>query len=147
MNIHSCFNRVKIGNLGSGNFELLINNQLIPLFTLPDPRTSVHDRNNWLYDRTEPKIPPPTLETPQIYDHLDSFLSDEETDPETPPFYHHFLSPDHADSNTFAALIATPPPIFDQAPAINALQPELDFLRDELIILRIKFHSSMGVVA
>ena len=46
MNINFCFNRGIIGNLGPGNFELLINNQLMPLFTLPDPRTSIHDRNN-----------------------------------------------------------------------------------------------------
>ena len=46
MNIHFCFNRGIIWNLGPGTFELLINNQLMPLFTPHNPRTSIHDRNN-----------------------------------------------------------------------------------------------------
>ena len=115
----------------------------MPLFTLPGPRTSVHDRNNW----GAPYIsPPPTLKTPMIYDHLDSFMSDEDTDPETPLFYHHFPSPNQVFSNTSTALDASPSPVFHQAPALHAIQSELDLLRDELIILRIDFHSFMDIV-
>ena len=119
----------------------------MPLFTLPNPRTSIHDQNNWLYDWDKPQNSPPSIpETPQIYDHHYSFLSDAETDPETPAFYHHYPSHDHADSNTFAAPISTPPPSIDQAIAITALQSELDCLREDFITLWIDFHSFMDVV-
>ena len=147
MNIHFCFNTVIIGNLGPTTFELLINNQLMPLFTLPSPRTSVHDKNNWLYDWGTPHISPsPTPETPMIYDHLDYFLFNEDTDPETPPFYHQFPSPDQVGSNTSVASVASPPPVFHQVPALNAIQSELDLFMDEITILRIDFHSFMDMV-
>ena len=107
----------------------------------------MHDRNNWLYDLVAPYIsPPPTPETPMIYDHLDSFLSDEETDPETSPFYHHSPSPDQVGSNTSATPVASPPPVFHQVLALNAIQSDLDLLRDELIILRIDFHYFMDMM-
>ena len=46
MNIDFCFNTDIIRNLGQDVFEFLINREVVHLFTLPDPRTSVHDRNN-----------------------------------------------------------------------------------------------------
>ena len=50
MDINFSFNRGIIGNLCRGSFDLLINNHSMPLFTLLDSRTSICDRNNWLYD-------------------------------------------------------------------------------------------------
>ena len=147
MDINFCFNRGIIGNLGPSNFDLLINNQLMPLFTLPDPRTSVHDLRNWLYDWDTPHMSPPsTLETPFIYGHLDSFLSDEDIEPETPPFYHDFQSPEQIGSNFPNSPVVSLPPVFHPAPALTAIQLEIDMLKDELVILRIDFHSFMDTV-
>ncbi|KAI5408480.1 hypothetical protein KIW84_054357 [Lathyrus oleraceus] len=60
MNIRFCFNIGIIRNLGSDVFEFLINRQVVHLFILPDHRTSVHDRNNWLYDLDGPPDAPPS---------------------------------------------------------------------------------------
>lgn len=48
MNIYFCFNTDLIGNLSPNEFDLLINQQVVHLFTLPDRITSVHNRNNCL---------------------------------------------------------------------------------------------------
>ena len=64
MTIQFCFNTGLIGNLGPTQFTLLINNQVIDLFTLPDPATSVHNRANWLYGLDQPPAQPSTPETP-----------------------------------------------------------------------------------
>ena len=147
MNINLCFDRGIIGNLGPGNFELLIINQLMPLFTLPDPRTNIHDIYNWLYDwGTSHILPSPTPETPLIYDHLDDFLPDEDIDPETPLFYHDFPPPEQIGSNFFDSLVVSPPTVFHPAPALTAIQSEIDLLKDELVILQIDFHSFMDTV-
>ena len=90
--------------------------------------------------------PSPTPETPLIYDHLDAFLSDEDTEPETPPSYHDIPSSEHVGSNFPDCPIVSPPPIFHEAPALHTIQLELDLLRDELIILRINFHYFMDTV-
>lgn len=51
MDITFCFNRILIRNLGPREFQLLIIHEVVHQFTLPNiERTSVHDRNNWLYD-------------------------------------------------------------------------------------------------
>jgi hypothetical protein len=60
MDIEFCFDRRIIGNLGPDTFDYLINNEVVQLFTLPNhERTSVHNRNNWLYDLDEHHIAPP----------------------------------------------------------------------------------------
>lgn len=77
MHIQFCFNTSIIRNLGPDEFEFLINNQVVHLFTLPNYRTSIHDRNNWLFDLDGPQDAPPSPpETPQIYEHFDAYLSD-----------------------------------------------------------------------
>lgn len=66
MNITFYFNNRLIRNLGPREFQLLISNEVVHQFTLPNIEwTSVHDRNNWLYDLegqcespSHPKIPP-----------------------------------------------------------------------------------------
>ena len=135
MDINFCFNRGIIENLGPGSFDLLINNQLMPLFTLSDPRTSIHDQNNWLYDWDASHMPPlHTPETPMIYDHLNAFLFDEDINPETPPFYHDFPPPEQIGSNFLDSPVIPLPPIFHPAPALTAIQSEIDMLKDELVI-------------
>ncbi|MCI32795.1 hypothetical protein A2U01_0054009, partial [Trifolium medium] len=76
MDITFCFDRGLIGNLGPATFHLLINHAPVHDFTLPNQeRTSIHDKKNWLYDLEK----------------------QDETDPETPPFYYTPgpLSPTH----------------------------------------------------
>lgn len=51
MNLHFCFNHDIIRNLGPDEFEFLINNEVVQLFTLPNhDRTSVQNQDNWLYN-------------------------------------------------------------------------------------------------
>ena len=124
MNIQFCFNTSIIRNLGPDVFEFLINCQVVHLFTLPDHRTSVHDRNNWLYDLDgPPDAPPSPPETPQIYDHYDTFLSDTES---------HFLA------------IPVAPPT-DHDVAVEVVQTDIANLRGELSTLRVEFHDFMDV--
>ena len=65
--------------------------------------------------------PSPTPETPLIYDHLDAFLSDEDIDPETPPFYHDFPPPEQIGSNFPDSPVVSSPPVFHPAPALIAI--------------------------
>jgi hypothetical protein len=116
MNINFCFNTDIIRNLGTNVFEFLINREVVHLFTLPDPRTSVHDRNNWLYDLDgPPDAPPSPPETPQIYDHCDNYLSDDES---------------HAP-------VIPAAPLIDYVVAIEVVQTNVANLRGELSTLRL----------
>ncbi|KAK2443542.1 hypothetical protein QL285_014632 [Trifolium repens] len=64
MDITFCFNNHLIGNLGPDQFQLLINFKSVHHFTMSNSdRTSVHDKQNCLYDfegqdETDPEIPP-----------------------------------------------------------------------------------------
>ncbi|XP_058784007.1 uncharacterized protein LOC131658764 [Vicia villosa] len=95
MDIQFCFNRGIIGNLGPDQFELLIDNQVLDHFTLPNPRTSVHNPANWLYfgqiiDReSSPK-------TPQAYEHFDDdmHVAESKSEPDTPPGYYDMNPPE-----------------------------------------------------
>ena len=72
MNLHFCFNRDIIRNLGPDEFEFLINNEVVQLFTLPNhERTSVHNQDNWLYNLEGQNESPSPPGTPQIYDNFD----------------------------------------------------------------------------
>ena len=125
MNIRFCVNTSIIRNLGLDVFEFLINSQVVHLFTLPDPRTSVHDRNNWLYDLDgPPDAPPSPLETPQIYDHYDNYLFDAES---------------HAPVIPVA-------PLTDHVVVIEVFQTYVVNLIGELSILRVEFHGFMDVM-
>lgn len=63
MNIESYFNTSIIENFGPNEFDFLINQQVVHQFSLPNPITSVHNRNNWLFGLDGP-LTPPTPETP-----------------------------------------------------------------------------------
>lgn len=62
MHLNFLFNRSIISNLGPTKFELLINNQVVLKFTLPNhEKTNVHNRDNWLYNlegQSESPTPP-----------------------------------------------------------------------------------------
>ena len=88
MDLSFCFNRRLIGNHGPREFELLINNEVVNLFTLPSPRTSVHDKGNWLYNLDD--LPSPARSTETIQDYEIPEIYEIESDPETPPGYHDF---------------------------------------------------------
>ncbi|XP_058757385.1 early nodule-specific protein 2-like [Vicia villosa] len=93
MNIRFCFNRGIIGNLGPDQFDLLIDNKVLDQFTLPNPRTSVHNPTNWLYygqipDReSSPK-------TPEDYEHFEDDMQVSESEPDTPPGYYNMNHPE-----------------------------------------------------
>ena len=124
MHIEFCFNRGFLRNLGPNEFELLINNEVVQLFTLPNhERTSVHNQDNWLYNLQGQNEPPSPPETPQIYDNYDAPLSN---------------------AASFASAAHVTPPT-DYTAAINALQTEVANLRGEFTTLRVDFHSFMDV--
>lgn len=51
MNIVFCFSHGIIRNLGHNEYDLLINNEAVHHFTFPNHEmTSVHNRDNWLYE-------------------------------------------------------------------------------------------------
>ncbi|MGU5311866.1 hypothetical protein MAX14_22950, partial [Escherichia coli] len=88
MSIPFLFNTMFIANLGSDEFELIINNQVLCLFTMPDPRTSVHNRNNWIYNLNETPSPARSTESIQDYEICDDLIPYAESDPQTPSGYY-----------------------------------------------------------
>lgn len=51
MHLHFCFNYGIIANLGPTEFELLIDNEVVRNFTLPNhEKTNIHNRANWFYN-------------------------------------------------------------------------------------------------
>ncbi|KAI5437180.1 hypothetical protein KIW84_023340 [Lathyrus oleraceus] len=88
MSIPFLFNTMFIANLGSEEFELIINNQVLCLFTFPSPSTSVHNRNNWLYNLNETPSPARSTESIQDYEICDDQIPYAESDPQTPSGYY-----------------------------------------------------------
>jgi hypothetical protein len=116
MDITFCFNNHLIENLGTDQFQLLINFESVHHFTLPNSdRTSVHDKQNWLYD----------LE------------GQDKTDQETPPLY--YYTPGPAPPTPPPASRTVPPPQVDHGAPIASL-------RTELATLRTYFHNFMDLV-
>jgi hypothetical protein len=108
MDIAFCFNHHMIGNLGPEEFHLLVHFVPIHHFTLSNSdRTSVHNRDNWLYD----------LE------------GEDETDPETPPLY--YYTPGPAPPTPPAASTTAPPSQEDYGAAIASLRADLATLRSD----------------
>ncbi|KAK2443544.1 hypothetical protein QL285_014633 [Trifolium repens] len=108
MDITFCFNNHLIGNLGPNQFQLLINFESVHHFTMPNnDRTSVHDKQNWLYD----------------------FEGQDETDPKSPPLCYYILG---VAPPTFPAdSTIVPPPQVDHGAAIATLRTELATLRTD----------------
>lgn len=124
MKLTFCFNQGLIRNLGPYKFDLLIDNEVVHHFTLPNnERTSVHNRNNGLYD-LEGKIESPTPpDTPQAYENLPAPLSD---------------------VASLASVVHDVPPV-TYTSAIDALRTEVVSLRGEFTTLRVDFHGFMDV--
>ena len=148
MDIRFFFSTGIIRNLGPSEFELLINNRVMQLFTLPNPRTCIHNLNNWIFDlEPQPTSPLVSLEITKIYDHNDVFLSDTEIDLEIPPFYHHFAPIDKpTPSCPSLAPVASAPLSGDHETALLAVQTESNCLREEFTKLRVEFHGFMDLV-
>jgi hypothetical protein len=134
MNIPFLFNTMFIGNLGPGEFELFINNQAFYLFTMPSPMTSVHNRNNWLYNLDGILSPVRSVETIQDYEILDNQIPYAESDPQTPTGYHDASSPPHLIPSAESAIpdLRHHMPGTDYNTAIQALMSEQDAIREEL---------------
>ena len=145
MTIEFCFNTGIIGDLGPTQFTLLINGQVMQLFTLPNPATSVHNKANWLFGLDQQPSPPRTPETPQDYE----VLEDSEEDPTAPSGYYDMGPPQH-DSTAHSVAPDTvmhEAPTIDYAPVIHALQVEHQALRDDLTSLRADFFGFMDTVS
>lgn len=98
----------------------------------PNPRASVHNQDNWIFDLEGPPTPP-TPETPQIYENLDGHISKAESDSETPPLYHHFPSPERPIASSASdALVKVGPLPLDHVTAIDNLHTEIVGLSGEL---------------
>lgn len=51
MHLNSRFNQGIIANLGPAEFEMLIDNEVVRNFTLPNhEKTNIHNRDNWFYN-------------------------------------------------------------------------------------------------
>ena len=134
MSIPFLFNTLFIANLGSDEFELIINNQVLCLFTLPDPRTNVHNRSNWLYNLNETPSPARSTESIQDYEICDDQIPYVESDPQTPSGYYDIDPPPQPIPTEESAI----PDLRHHMPGANynttiqALMSEQDTLREEL---------------
>jgi hypothetical protein len=134
MSIPFLFNIMFIANLGPEEFELIINNQVLCLFTLPSPRTSVHNRNNWLYNLNGIPSPARSTESIQDYEICDDQIPYAESDPQTPSGYYD-IDPPPQPVPTEESAIPDPRhhmPGDNYNTIIQALMSEQDTLREEL---------------
>lgn len=129
MDIDFCFNRRIIGNIGTDTFDYLISNEVVRLFTLPNhEKTSVHNRDNWLYDLKEHPIDPPSPPTtPPKYECVNDPIHKEESGPETPPNYYNI-----------AELV--PPSCVDNhvmlITRLNTFQDDITIVKEEIKLIR-----------
>lgn len=124
MNIVFFFNHRLIINIGSYSYELLIRNEVVHHFTLPNhERTSVHNRDNWLYD---------------LEGHGES-----PTPPKTPLAYEYHPSPlPNVHSHASAARVI---PHVNHVGALSALMTDVANLRDNVATICLDFHGFMDV--
>ncbi|KAI5439198.1 hypothetical protein KIW84_024834 [Lathyrus oleraceus] len=147
MSIPFLFNTLFIANLGSDEFGLIIDNQVLCLFTMPDPRTSVHNHNNWLYNLNETPSPARSTESIQDYEICDDYeIYDDqipyaESDPQTPSGYHDIDPPPQPAQTEESAIpdLRHHMPGTDYNTAMEALMSEQDALREEFTSLRHEF--------
>lgn len=102
----------------------MINNEVVHHFTLPNhERTSVHNRDNWLYGLEGQSESPTPPKTHHAYEYHPTHLSDAHS---------------HASSAR-----AIPPA--NHAIAVNTLRTEVTAFRDDVTAIRKDFHSFMDV--
>ncbi|KAI5408677.1 hypothetical protein KIW84_054494 [Lathyrus oleraceus] len=152
MSIPFLFNTVFIANLGSDEFELIIDNQVLCLFTMPDPRTSIHNRSNWLYNLNETPTPARSTESIQDYEICDDYetyddqIPHAESDPQTPSGYYDIDPPPQPIQTEESAIsdLRHHMPGTDYHTAIEALMSEQDALRGEFTNMR---HEVLGYMS
>jgi hypothetical protein len=134
MSVPFLFNILFIKNLGPEEFELIISNQVLCLFTLPSPKTSVHNRNNWLYNLNGTPSPVRSTESIQDYEICDDPIPYAESDPQTPTGYHDVTSPPHPIPTAESAIpdLKHHMPGTDYNTAIQALMSEQEAIRKDL---------------
>jgi hypothetical protein len=125
MHLNFCFNCGIITNLGPAEFELLINNQVVLNFTLPNhEKTNVYNQNNWLYNLEGQSESPTSPDSPQPYENRNSNLLDVAS----------YVSGAHHIN-----------PRINFYTAIHALQSKVHFLRGGLTSLRFDLLGFMDV--
>jgi hypothetical protein len=144
MSIPFLFNTMFIANIGSDEFELVIDNQVLCLFTMPDPRTSVHNQRNWLYNLNETPTPARSTESIQDYEICNDYenyvdqIPHAESDPQTPSGYYDIDPPPQPVQTEESAIpdLRHHMPGTDYNTAIEALMSEQDALRGEFTNMR-----------
>lgn len=112
MHLNFCFNRGIIANLGPTEFELLIDNEVVRNFTLPNhEKTNIHNRANWFYNLEGQSKSPTTPYSPQHYENPEAIFP-------------------NVDSHASAPHHVVPPVNFGTA--IHDLQYEVDFIKGEV---------------
>jgi hypothetical protein len=155
MSIPFLFNTMFIANIGSDEFELVIDNQVLCLFTLPDPRTSVHNQRNWLYNLNETPTPAGSTESIQDYEICDDYehyidhTSLAESDPQTPSGYHDIDPPPQPVLTEESAMpdLRHHMPGTDIKTVIEALMSEQNALREDFHSLRLAVLEHMSSTA
>ncbi|KAI5448665.1 hypothetical protein KIW84_015896 [Lathyrus oleraceus] len=152
MSIPFLFNTMFIANLGTDEFELIIDNQVLCLFTMLDPRTSIHKRSNWLYNLNETPTPAGSTESIQDYEICDDYetyddqIPHAESDPQTPSDYYDIDPPPQPVQTEESAIsdLRHHMPGTDYNTAIEALMSEQDALRGEFTNMR---HEVLGYMS
>ncbi|KAI5420856.1 hypothetical protein KIW84_044621 [Lathyrus oleraceus] len=155
MSIPFLFNTMFIANIGSDEFELIIDNQVLCLFTMPDPRTSVHNQRNWLYNLNETPTPAGSTESIQDYEICDDYehyvdhISLAESDPQTPSGYYDIDPPPQPVLTEESAMpdLRHHMPGTDIKTIIEALMSEQDALREDFHNLRLEILEYMSSTA
>lgn len=124
MNIVFCFNDRLIRNLVSYTYELLIRNEVVHHFTLPNhERTGVNNSDNWLYDLEGQSESPTPPETPHAYEYHPTSLTNAHSHASTARVIH----------------------FVNHASALDALRTDIATLRDNVSTIRLYFHGFMDV--
>jgi len=155
MSIPFLFNTMFIANIGSDEFELIIDNQVLCLFTMPDPRTSVHNQRNWLYNLNETPTPAGSTESIQDYEICDDYehyvdhISLAESDPQTPSGYYDIDPPPQPVLTEESAMpdLRHHMPGTDIKTVIEALMSEQNALREDFHSLRLAVLEHMSSTA
>ncbi|KAI5403249.1 hypothetical protein KIW84_050722 [Lathyrus oleraceus] len=119
---------------------------ILYLFTMPNPRTSVHNRSNWLYILNETPSPARSTESIQDYEICDDQIPYAESDPQTPSGYYDINPPPQPVPTNESEILDLRHhmPGTDYNTAIEALMSEQDALREEFANMRHEFLGYMS---
>jgi hypothetical protein len=113
---------------------------------MPDPRTSVHNHSNWLYNLNKTPSPARSTESIQDYEICDDLIPYAESDPQTPSGYYDIDPPPQPVQTEESAIpdLRYHMPGTDHNTTIEALMSEQDALREEFTSLRHEFLGYMN---